>query len=1229
VADSPDVDAIAKKEPDVPARDPIVSRSTSGIMLVCTLLLIGSLAWALWDEAYGQRPWRGMQKAFVERYTRYLKTIRKDAKQSEADVKASAEYQTLDEEAKAAQSAADPRKQEIDKEVAVVQNQLDAVTEPFQDQRGRITVLNYNVETAASDSQKKNLRQEVEQKKQETIKVKMPAGDGSGKTAEKSYTYTALEKEYNDLKDKKAKLLTEKAELLKGPSELAKKRDEYLKNHVTGLTDPAIAGLIRKNDTFDYSIAAHQISVPNANIVDRCESCHLGAREPLNLKASDLAPDGPGKKPDDLARAFVSHPNKELLQIHNPDRFGCSSCHGGNGRATTTIEKAHGRNPFWLHPLYEKENTQAGCQQCHTNDRVLQGADTLNLGKDLFYQRGCVGCHRYEGFDRDSDALTNTRQTISQLEDQIAANERQSKQDIAASANVPDTEEGTAENHRLLAHEESLRVTNSQLAARKDQLNLSSRYLLMDQKKVGPNLKDVRLKLRKEWIPVWLENPQAFRPGTKMPTFWRFGDAGTVTGRDADAAEQIKAISAYLWQNGFEGQVPQQQGGNADHGKELFESRGCLACHSIGEGDEKIGGTFAANLQRVGEKASFDYIVRWIYNPRERWMPYCPKEKRDLTREDYEKAGQPYVFDKDHSTCPNDGAELQVQNMTVMPNFRLPISDARDIASYLFKLAGQTSYPDASFMDQSDYAEKGKTLIKQYGCAGCHEIKGFEEEQRIGKELTAEGATPIERLDFALLTRDAEEGHDPLKLHPTKKGETQGEEWYNHRGFFEHKLADPSIYDKGKEKAPQDRLRMPRPFLTDEWRTALTTFLLGSVGPEGATVPSSLFYNPTDRGRDIQEGWWVVKKYNCMGCHNVQVGQNSVLSSLPMYQGLQEALPPKLTSEGARVDPDWLLGFLRDPSLSDRKGGPEAGRSDKTVGQPATAPNASPYTGGNGEQQNANGNQGGQTGGANQNGTGQNSAGKGGGGNQATANLKPQPGLDRNGVRPYLKVRMPTFNFSPNELRTLVRFFMAVSSQQEPYIKENLEPLTEQERTVARTIFTSGTPCLKCHITGDPSRDKNASAPNFLLASERLKPEWTHRWLLDPQQISPGTAMPSELFVKEGERWVAKMTQPPPVVSDYHRDHVDLLVRYMFLMSPDEQRRLMAASPVPTSGQPPASQEVPPAATTGGSQKISRNNARRGGGRSRTLAQLRMDGPMARAPDTPLTVVHRTGNYAP
>jgi cytochrome c2 len=841
-----------------------------------------------------------------------------------------------------------------------------------------------------------------------------------------------------------------------------------------------------------------------------------------------MAPGGPGKTPDALARAFVSHPNRDLLAIHNPDKFGCSGCHWGNGRATTSDVKGHGRHRFWLWPMFEKENTEAGCQQCHAKDRVTQGAETLNLGRDLFMQRGCMGCHRYEGFDRETDALNSTRQNIGQLEDQITANQKQIRMAENPPSNISDEE---AKN--LLVQAEGLKVANSLFAARVDQLNVQAKYLMQDVKKVGPNLKDVRLKLRKEWIPVWLENPQAFRPETKMPTFWRIasgvGDRPAHL-RDKDGEEQIQAISAYLWQDSFDGKLPEQQKGDAGHGKTLFESRGCLACHSIGEGDNKIGGTFAANLSKVGEKENFDYIVRWIHNPRERYAPYCPKEKRDLTAEDYSKKGLPYVFDTElHSRCPNDGAELQVQNMTVMPNFRLSEGDARDIATYLFSLSSPPGYNAAAFMDDPNLKEKGRLLIKQYGCAGCHEIKGFEEEQRIGKELTVEGATPIERLDFALKTKDAEEGKDPLKLHPDTKEETP---WYNHKGFFEHKITQPSIYDEGKEKDPKDRLRMPEPFLTPQWRTALTTFLLGSVGSEGANVPSSLFYDPEDQRRqDIQNGWWVVKKYNCMGCHQLQVGQRSVVMDLPFYQTAEgrDLLPPRLSSEGARVDPAWLLRFLHDPSLSGEKT-PEQQQQINAL--PAASPQAAASPGGASAQA-----------------------------APSAVKLKPQPGLDRNGVRPYLQFRMPTFSFSPNELQVLVRFFMAMSGQQDPYIKEPMEPLTAEERLTARQMFTSGTPCLKCHVTGDPTHDAKAIAPNFLLASERLKPDWTFRWLLDPSQISPGTAMPTGLFRKEGDRWVVNLPNPPASANAYQHDHARLLVRYMFQMNAEEQRALLATSP--------------------------------------------------------------------
>src|SRR5262249_31452056 len=151
--------------------------------------------------------------------------------------------------------------------------------------------------------------------REEQVTVELPSDDGKS-IEKKSLNYAQLEALYNELRDKKADSLGRKAELLKKPSELGKKRDDYLKNHLIGLGPVAIEGLKTKMANYDYSILGHQISVNAYNIVDRCEVCHAGIREPLNIKATDLAPGGPGKEgtpTDALARAFVSHPNREVL----------------------------------------------------------------------------------------------------------------------------------------------------------------------------------------------------------------------------------------------------------------------------------------------------------------------------------------------------------------------------------------------------------------------------------------------------------------------------------------------------------------------------------------------------------------------------------------------------------------------------------------------------------------------------------------------------------------------------------------------------------------------------------------------------------------------------------------------------------------------------------------------------------------------------------------------------
>jgi hypothetical protein len=112
---------------------------------------------------------------------------------------------------------------------------------------------------------------------------------------------------------------------------------------------------------------------------------------------------------------------------------------------------------------------------------------------------------------------------------------------------------------------------------------------------------------------------------------------------------------------------------------------------------------------------------------------------------------------------------------------------------------------------------------------------------------------------------------------------------------------------------------------------------------------------------------------------------------------------------------------------------------------------------------------------------------------------------------------------------------------------------------MARSLFSSpAAPCLKCHATGDPAHDRTATAPNFLQAKGRLKADWVERWIIDPQAISPGTAMPSGLFVRKNTQWVFSGPTPPSF-QGYDKDQTKLLVDYIFQLTAEEQRRVSAS----------------------------------------------------------------------
>ncbi|MDE0103257.1 MAG: c-type cytochrome [Bryobacterales bacterium] len=987
--------------------DPITTKSYSVHLLVSMLLLTASLVWAVYDEVEVMRPYKDYQARFRAYYTRFLAELQPQQAAKQQAIRQSPEYQELNRELTDAEQQVMGRIQEIDRITGGgVVPRMTAARNAFQVLRSEIDALRYQIEVSDDDAEKDEIREEIEEIRARIVEVDLPLADGSGDVEEREMRFEELEQEFLSMQQRRVDLQAERLELLERANELRGERDGLMADRLPGLGATQIDGLLANMANFEIGIK--QIHLLDIDLVDRCESCHLGIREPVEIGPTDL-----------LYPVFRSHPRPDLLAIHDPEAFGCSSCHNGNGRATRSVTKGHGRHKFWLWPLFYPENVEAGCQQCHAKEIVTPGGETLNHGRELYMNKGCWGCHRFEGFDAESEELTAIVQQLRNLEANRDANAKEMRESIE----LGDTSADGATAQRYYARAEELRLTNSRIDAEIHNLGVERTNLAEEVKKFGPSLKEIKVKDVKEWIPEWIKNPHEFRPGSKMPVF-RLLD------------EEVQQISAYLWQNALDGDLRSHPMGNSTRGKELFETRGCMGCHSIGEGDSRVGGTFAANLSRVGEKMNYDYMVRWIHDPSE--------------------------------VTPDPDVPDELRPRPVMPSLRLTEAESRDIAAYLSQQRTDQEYPPAPYMDDPQMAEAGLVAIRHYGCAGCHEISGLEEEGRIGTDLTVEGSKPLDRLDFALKTHEAEM-----------------EGWHSHKGFFERKLENPAFFDEGKEREHLERLRMPNFNLSPDEITALTTFLLGAVE---TVFPEQYRFEPEDERAAVQEGWWIITRHNCNGCHQIRPGNVSAFMTIPRYTDdpdWAEQLPPQLYTQGARVQPEWLSDFLHNPALSE------------------TATN-------------------------------------------------------RNGVRRYLEARMPTFYFSDRQVSKLTKFFMARDSQPVPDLPESMEPLTPSERAVGRQLFTSdAAPCLDCHMTGIPSQDVDATAPNFLIAAERLKPNWTFRWLLEPASIAPGTAMPSGLFERDGDRWVFA-GQIPAQARNYAGDHADLLTRYMFQMDAAELARLRA-----------------------------------------------------------------------
>jgi mono/diheme cytochrome c family protein len=177
----------------------------------------------------------------------------------------------------------------------------------------------------------------------------------------------------------------------------------------------------------------------------------------------------------------------------------------------------------------------------------------------------------------------------------------------------------------------------------------------------------------------------------------------------------------------------------------------------------------------------------------------------------------------------------------------------------------------------------GERAIQNYGCAGCHNIPGFEKAGKIGVELSDIGSRNVHTFDFGNVHID-----------------------HTKQGWIKTKLLNPRIYDEGKVKSRLEKLKMPHFNFTDEEADALVTFLMGLKKSE---VAVEMTQQLDERERAIEQGRRLVRDFNCQGCHQMENLGGDIAQILP--QGMN---PPPLIGQGEKVWGDWLHSFLKNPS---------------------------------------------------------------------------------------------------------------------------------------------------------------------------------------------------------------------------------------------------------------------------------------------------------------------------
>jgi cytochrome c2 len=121
----------------------------------------------------------------------------------------------------------------------------------------------------------------------------------------------------------------------------------------------------------------------------------------------------------------------------------------------------------------------------------------------------------------------------------------------------------------------------------------------------------------------------------------------------------------------------------------------------------------------------------------------------------------------------------------------------------------------------------------------------------------------------------------------------------------------PRIWDEGKEKVKDynELLKMPNFGASEREARAITANVVGFTKETAAAVRKA-GNSDGSRMAAMAEGRKLITRFNCQGCHLIE-GQGHAIQQVIQDPAM---LPPNLAAEGARVQADWLFGYLHDPS---------------------------------------------------------------------------------------------------------------------------------------------------------------------------------------------------------------------------------------------------------------------------------------------------------------------------